>query len=185
MMPLTPEELRIEQHRVRRQAVRALFFCATVLVLARWYLPLVWTFPDGLAERIAFALQAAVFVLLWVVIGVRLVASGRYRFAEDNRGSAYGPPSPALAIKVAFLQNTLEQAVMAIGAYLALATLAPRDDLSLIVGGVILFAIGRATFLRGYPHGAGGRAFGVAVTALPMVAAYGYAIVLMALNLLN
>jgi hypothetical protein len=148
-------------------------------------LPLVWTFPDGLAERIAFALQAAVFVLLWVVLGVRLVASGRYRSAADNRGSAYGPPSPALAIKVAFLQNTLEQAVMTIGAYLALATLAPRDDLSLIVGAVLLFAIGRATFLRGYPHGAGGRAFGVAVTALPMVAAYGYAIVLIALNLVR
>lgn len=36
---------------------------------------------------------------------------------------------------------------------------------------VVLFAVGRVAFLRGYPGGAGARAFGMALTALPSVVA--------------
>src|SRR3546814_5279956 len=52
-----------------------------------------------------------------------MVSRGRFHSAIDNPGSAFAPPSPAIAVQVAFLQNTLEQAVAAVGAHLALATL--------------------------------------------------------------
>lgn len=115
----------------------------------------------------AFALGADVFVFLWIVLGVRLVARGPVSPAADSRGSAFAPPSLVIAVPVAFLQNTLEQAVVAAGAHLALATLLSGPALALISTAVVLFAAGRLTFLIGYPKGAGGRAFGIATTALP------------------
>lgn len=123
MAPLSRAELKIQQRGVVLAAGLALVVCALVLALAYVCLPHLFEFPKSLAERMAFAVQAEVFVFLWVVFGVRQVADGRFRSAADNRGSAYAPPSGRLAIPVAFLQNTLEQAVMAAGAHLALATL--------------------------------------------------------------
>src|SRR3546814_10394542 len=79
-------------------------------------------------------------------------------------------------LQVAFLQNTLEQAVAAVGAHLALATLISGPPLALIPGAVFLFAIGRITFLRGYRQGAGARAFGIVTTVIPTIGAYGWAI---------
>ena len=80
----------------------------------------------------------------------------------------------------AFLQNTLEQAFITSVATLALATVGGEAALAYIVATVVLFSLGRATFLRGYPHGAGSRAFGIATTALPALGAYGWALVDMA-----
>ena len=67
---------------------------------------------------------------------------------------------------------------MAVGAHLTLATLLSGPALSLLASSVALFAVGRVTFLIGYPKGAGGRAFGMATTALPTLCAYLLAIVL-------
>lgn len=182
---LSAVELKTEQHGILLASGLAFVVCALVLAASYIVLPRYFEFPSGLAERIAFALQADVFILLWVVFGVRQVSSGRYRSAEDNRGSAYGPPSRHLAIPVAFLQNTLEQAVTAAGAYMVVATLVSGVALSLVVGGVVLFGVGRVCFLLGYPGGASGRAFGMAVTAIPTVAAYGLAVFLIGRELLN
>jgi hypothetical protein len=178
MAPLSDAELKTQQRGVVLAAGLALIVCAATLAAAYVGLPRFFEFPLGLAERMAFAVQADVFVFLWVVFGVRQVADRRFRSAADNRGSAFGPPSRRLAIPVAFLQNTLEQAVMAAGAHLALATLVAGDGLSLIVGAVALFGIGRVCFLVGYPMGARGRAFGVVLTVIPTMAAYGLAVYL-------
>lgn len=164
-------DLRAEQSKVVRNAVLAAFFCAAVLAGAYFGLPLVFAFPTDLAGRLAFALQADLFILLWLAVAVRMVSRVRFVSAEDNRGAAYGPPSAKLAVKAAFLQNTLEQSVLAIGAHLVLATLIEGSALSLIVGAVVLFVIGRAAFLLSYPGGAGARAFGMVVTALPSIGA--------------
>ncbi|MCZ2996086.1 MAPEG family protein, partial [Acinetobacter baumannii] len=65
-----------------------------------------------------------------------------------------------MAIRIAFLQNSLEQAVLASGAYLALITLLAGPALSLLVSAAVLFGIGRVTFFLGYQRGAPGRGFG-------------------------
>ncbi|MBQ1762512.1 MAG: MAPEG family protein [Aquincola sp.] len=111
-----------------------------------------------------------------------MVSSGRFHSAADNRGSAFSAPSPSLAIKVAFLQNTLEQATMAVGIHLALASLLTGPALFSVPAAVALFGVGRVAFLKGYPKGAGARSFGMATTAIPTVVGCVWTIGLMVLK---
>jgi hypothetical protein len=168
-----------EQRKIVRAAILAGACCTIAFAAGYILLPRSVEFPYELSERIAFALRADLFVLLWVLLGVRLVSRGRFHSPDDIGGAAAGPPSPRLAVPVAFLQNTVEQALVAIGAHLALSTMLIGDELALIPVAVALFCIGRVTFLLGYRKGAGGRAFGMVTTALPTAAGYVLAVVLL------
>lgn len=179
---LTDAELRAEKRLVVRNGLLACCFCAVVLLAGRLLLPWVVTSPADAMGALALAMQANLVVFAWVVVGVRLVSHGRYLSAEDSRGSAFASPSPRIAVQAAFLQNTLEQAVIMAGATLALATLLSGPDLAFIPLAVVLFSIGRISFLLGYRDGAGGRAFGMVVTMLPAVAGYVLAIILLILR---
>jgi len=165
-------DLPLERRRIRKQGglafvVCTLFIGAGILWLPRWL-----AFPEDLTDRLAFALRANFFVFLWLVIAVGIVSTIRRHSAEDNAGSAFSRPSSRLAIPAAFLQNTLEQVFITTTAFLALATADGEAPLAYIAASIPLFAVGRATFLRGYPKGAGYRAFGMAMTALPGLGAF-------------
>ncbi|MDP1601159.1 MAPEG family protein [Phenylobacterium sp.] len=166
-----------EQRAVRRQATFAFAVCALILGIAVFGLPRLFAFPDDLVERLTFALRADLLIGLWVILAVRQVAKIRFESAEDNAGSAYSRPSARLAVPAAFLQNTLEQALILALGILALATVPGERPLAYIAASVVLFSLGRVTFLRGYARGAGGRAFGVATTALPGLGAYLWTII--------
>ena len=172
-------DLRAEQQKIIRHAVAGIIFCTLVLASGYAILPRYLEFPVRLADRLAFALRADVFVFLWILFGIRMVARGRFHSAADIKGSAFGPPSAQISVRVAFLQNTLEQAILAVGAHVALATVLSGPALALIPTAVALFAIGRLTFFIGYPKGAGARAFGMVATVIPTVGAYALAIGLM------
>lgn len=92
-----------EQRQIRRNAAVAALLCGAVLVGACYALTHFFLPPPSLAERIAFALHGDVFMLMWPIICAQLVSSGRYRSVADNRGAAFSPPSPRIAIDVAFL----------------------------------------------------------------------------------
>ena len=176
--PAAPRvDLAREQRAVRRQALLAFVVCAPTLALASAGLPQLFDFPDDLTSRLAFGLRANLVIGLWVIIAVRMVAKVRFNSAEDNAGSAFSRPSARLAVPAAFLQNTLEQAFTAALAFLGLAAVGGDAALAYIVAAVMLFSLGRMTFLRGYPRGAGGRAFGIATTALPIMGAYLWALI--------
>lgn len=177
-------DLAAEQRSILRNAAWSALLCVVVAMAFCRVLPHFFQPPEALVERIAFAVKADLFVLVWLLIAVRMVSSGRFRSAADNRGSAFSPPSPSLAIKVAFLQNTLEQAVLAVGAHVVLATVVSGAELFVIPAAVVLFGIGRIAFLKGYPRGAGARSFGMATTALPTAAAFAWAIYLIGRDLL-
>lgn len=176
-------DLRAEVRKIRAAALVSLGFCAVCFAAGYVLLLRFFEFPEGIVDRMVFVLRADVFILLWVLIGVGLVSRGRRRSAVDISGALSGHPSARIAVEAAFLQNTLEQAVLAVGAHLALATLLQGDALALVVVAVFLFGLGRAAFLHGYRKGAGGRAFGMVTTALPTLAGYGLAAVLIALRL--
>lgn len=118
-----------------------------------------------------------------IVIGTELeqskAAAARICLAEagddgirlTTSAAACSPPSPKTPVPAAFLQNTLEQSVITIFTLLALVLLLSATALPLIAASVFLFGIGRVPFLAGYPHGAGARSFGMAVTALPSLLA--------------
>ena len=176
-------DLRREQRKIVWRALASAGFCTLVFAAAYTVLPRYFSFPVDLAERLAFALQADIFIFLWVVLAVRRVSRHRFYSATDSGAAAFGAPSAEIAMRAAFLQNTLEQAVIAVGAHLALATLASGASLALIPAAVTLFAIGRLTFLLGYPHGAGARAFGMVTTTLPTIGLYGWALWILAVQL--
>lgn len=164
--------LEAERRQVRVRAALAFLLCAAVFTACWLILPRFVTFPEATGERLAFALQTSIVHFASVLVAVRMVASGRYRSADDIAGAAAGPPSPHLAVKVAFLQNTLEQAFIGVGAHLLLASVAGGRWLALLVASATLFGFGRISFYRRYPEGAGARAFGMAMTALGSLACY-------------
>ena len=172
--PPIPKNLAAEMERVRRQAALSFLFCAPVLGAAVWWLPQQFEFPTEMSERLAFAARASILIMVWVLFGIGVIARLRRKSARDTAGSAYGEPSEQLRVPLAFLQNTLEQATLAAFATLALATVEGEAPLAFIAAIVVLFAIGRITFLRGYPRGSPGRAFGVVTSALPIMGAFAW-----------
>lgn len=184
-MPTPSVDLPREQRRVTARAIAATLVSIAVLSAATFGLPAVTDLPSDLAARFAFVLRLDLVVGLWVVFAVRQVARIRFISAEDSRGSAYAPPSQRLAVPAAFLQNTLEQAFVAVLAHLALATVSGPDPLAYVAGAVGLFSIGRICFLAGYSKGAGGRAFGIVLTVIPTLGAYLWAAVATVMDVAN
>ena len=168
----TGGDLRQEQRRIYLGVGRALLFCTVVYASAFLLLPRIAHYPHSLEGRLAFWASANLLVMFWVMIGIFLVSRGRRRSLEDMAGSAYSLPSPKIAVAVAFLQNTVEQAILSGFTHLALILLMGDEAFPLTVGSVLLFGIGRAAFLAAYPRGAGARSFGMAVTMLPSMLAF-------------
>ncbi len=169
-MTLSPD-----QWGVVRGSGLALAVSAGVLGVGYAWLPAEWL---GLApammaaDRIAFALKSDLFLFLWLAGCVGAVSRGRFHSPADLRGSAFAPPSPAINIRAAVLQNSLEQTVLALGAHLILATVLRGRELVLLPLLVLLFLVGRVAFTAGYSKGAPGRSFGMALTGAPIVASY-------------
>jgi fatty-acid desaturase len=85
----------------------------------------------------------------------------------------------SLEIDQRYLQNTLEQLVLAIVAHLALVTIVAPESIRAVAILVMLFVIGRATFWIGYHRSGAARAFGFATTFYPTVGTYVYVILRM------
>lgn len=164
-----------DQHSILRDSSRAMMFSAVVFVVGYAALPPGWLGLGPVvetADRIAFALKADLPIFLWLAGCVRSVSKARFYSPDDIRGSAYAPPGPALAVRVAVLQNSLEQTVLAVGAHLILATVLRGPELRIIPVLVGLYLVGRVTFAIGYARRPTGRAFGMAVTGLSTLVGY-------------
>lgn len=161
-----------EQRSIILQSALAVLLTGMVLGAGCLWLPskLVGIAPQmGVADRLAFALKWDLLIVLWLAGSVGAVSRKRFWTPADRHGSAYSEPSPAIAVRRANLQNTLEQTVLAVGAHLTLATVLRAEELVLIPLLVTLFLIGRAAFAIGYAKGPIARAFGMAVTGATVV----------------
>lgn len=160
--------LREEQRRISRGAARALGWSVLAFAAAHFLVP---RFVDlqrlDLRMHLNWWAGSCLVLTLWVMAGVGMVSTRRRRSEADIQGSAFAPPSPAIAVPAAFLQNTLEQAFIGVFTQLAMVLVLGALALPLLVACAVLFSIGRARFLAGYPHGAGARSFGMALTAMP------------------
>jgi hypothetical protein len=174
-----------DQMGIVRASTAALVLAAAVLAAGYSWVP-----PGSLGlkpamdfgERVAFALKADILVFLWLAGCVGAVSRGRFHSPADIRGSAFGRPSQAIAVRAAVLQNSLEQTVLAFGGHLTLAALLRGSELVLIPLLVTLFLVGRIAFAFGYAKGASGRAFGMALTAASIIVSYGVAVGLVAVG---
>ena len=153
------ETLRAKQLGVARGMGIGLGLTLATLILWFWRAP-----PAMLNDRLA-TLGTAVAVLgAWIAAGVATIA--RHRFfsaAAIDAESAGGDHDPAVLRNRAILQNTLEQAAVALCAYIALALLQDRSRM-LIVALVSAFSMGRVLFWTGYADGAAARSLGFALT---------------------
>lgn len=167
-----------KQKRVLAGMLAAVALTAVVFAVPfGWPAQLLGATPSP-GARLAFALRADVFVLLWPLAMTARIAQQRFFSPQDIDGSGLSSASQAVAVNRAVLENTVEQTLLAVGAHLALAVSIAADHLLLVPILVGTFALGRALFWFGYARGAGGRSFGFAATFYPTVAAYIFAVLL-------
>lgn len=125
---------------------------------------------DDTASRLAFAM-GWLLVPGWCLLAGVLGASRRGFYADAIEGTRT-PSARTLEINLRYNQNTIEQAILAAIAWLGLAVVMPRDQLNLIAGMAILFAIGRVTFWIGYLVHPMARTFGMTLTVIPTIIAF-------------
>ncbi|GLH80788.1 hypothetical protein SSBR45G_56970 [Bradyrhizobium sp. SSBR45G] len=165
-----------EQRHVAAGMAAAALIAVTAIGLALWRSG---GAAQPAAERLATALRLDLLVIVWLLGAIGNVARLRFFSAQDIAGAAATVASDAVRRGNAILQNTLEQAVLAVAVHLGLAATLPRPEV-LLVTLVVLFGLGRLLFWVGYARGAAGRAFGFALTFYPTAFALiaGVAIVL-------
>ncbi len=176
-------DLEEEERVIQRDGTIAFFATAGLFAAGYYGLAGIVEFPTAIGERFALSATASMFFAFWVLVAIVMFSTGRRKSAKDIGGAAAGPPSDQIAIQVAFLQNTLEQAFLAVVFFAGLAAVASGPWLALIVVSVVLFAVGRILFYRGYPDGAKGRALGMSLTMMPVIIGYPLIIVLVVIDL--
>jgi len=176
-----PEEIDmpVEERAIRRDTLLALLIIITAFTSAYLFAPNFVELPTELPDRFAFAALCWAGPGLVLLIAIMMVSTARRFSADDIGGQAAGPPSEKLAVKAAFLQNTLEQTVLAGVFYFALAALAGGAWMALLLVATASFVVGRILFFAGYRRGAKGRSFGMALTMLPSVLGYAVLIFLL------
>jgi hypothetical protein len=127
---------------------------------------------DDLATRLSFAVRWLLAPGCTLLAGIQFAASRG--FHPDAIDGTRSPESRGLEIALRYNLNTLEQTMLAAIAWLGLAVTVTHAALAFIPAMAILFVIGRATFWIGYLIEPTARAFGMVMTALPTLAAYGW-----------
>lgn len=157
-----------EQRGVARAMAAALV--TAIVVLCGVMLATRTTAPTLFAARLQFALRVDVLVVAWLAAAIANVARLRFFSEQDIAGSSAGTASDAVRTAGAILQNTVEQAGLAVVTHLIVAATFDRSDM-VIAALACLFVVGRALFWAGYGRGASGRAFGFALTFYPNILA--------------
>ncbi|MBX3431504.1 MAG: MAPEG family protein [Hyphomonadaceae bacterium] len=180
-----PGKFSSDQSGIVRGSMLALALTGAVLAAANYWVPRdAFGLHEDMdfGERMTFVLKADIVLFLWLAGCVGAVSNGRFHSPADIRGSAFSAPSPAIAIRAAVLQNSLEQTMLFFAATLILASLLRGSELVLTPVLIGLFLLGRVAFVAGYAKGASGRAFGMALTAAPIIVSYALALWLVALG---
>lgn len=150
---------------------------ALVAVLLVWrYTPQLFahvTLPaDDAADRLAFAVHWLLLPGLTLLAGI--VVAGRRGFVKGAIEGTRTPDNYNLEINLRYNTNTLEQTVLAAFAWLGLSLALPVGELIVIPAMAVLFTVGRVTFWLGYMLHPLARTFGMVMTVLPTLAAYGW-----------
>jgi hypothetical protein len=151
-------------------------FAAAVTLALLWRtrdaFPVIGPASDDVADRLAFAATWLLLPGLSLLIGV--VGAARRGFYADAIDGTRTPASPALEINLRYNQNTVEQILLAAIAWVGLALKLPSDLLPIIPLIAAVFFIGRIAFFIGYLIHPIARAYGMVLTILPTLIAYGW-----------
>jgi len=174
-MNLTDKQKGVVRNVIPAAVLTVVGLCGVSLLIPMSVLPV-----NEPGARIAWALKWALLPVLTLMISIMRVANHRFSSPEDIDGSGLTDGTPQARVLRAILQNTLEQAVLAVAAYAIWAAVMPYAWLRVVPVAAVLFVAGRVLFARGYARGAPGRATGFGLTAYPtfgMLAAVAVALV--------
>lgn len=169
--------LRAAQRGVIRGALAAVSVLGAAAVLI-WVAPEALALGDGLATRLRVGAGAALVPALVVAFQAGRIGALRFHDPDAIAGAARDLPGSPVSEARAALTNSVEQAVIAMPVYAALALLLSPARLFAVPLLAALFAIGRAFFVRRYRSGAAARAFGFALTFYPSLAGLAAAVLL-------
>ncbi|HEX8526702.1 MAPEG family protein [Allosphingosinicella sp.] len=155
----------------RQAGVAAGMAAGLVLTLAAIMWPDLPQVPAATDVRIALWFACSLSVAFWLVVAVGRLAGHRFLTPADIDGGL-SANSPRAALLQALIQNTLEQAVLAIVAYGAWLWLGPPERAALVVVFALYFAVGRLLFFVGYARGAPFRALGFTLSFYPTIALF-------------
>ena len=178
-MTLTDKQKGVIRGVVPAAVVVVIGLCGVSLLIPMSALPI-----DEPGARLAWALQWSLPPVLTLIIAIMRVGNYRFSSPEDIDGSGLTNATSEIQILQAVLQNTLEQAVLAIAVYLMWAAAMPLRWLRVIPVAASLFVAGRVLFARGYREGAAGRALGFGLTMYATAAMLATAAVVMSYRLL-
>lgn len=130
----------------------------------------------SIGERLAYALQLAVFAAL--PLFCMIAAVGNARFASEGINPLVPTDNPKIVVNGRVATNTLEQTFVFVVALCALSTLLAPVQLGLLLACTIVFIIARLAFWVGYRIHPLYRSAGMAATAYLNVGLLGGAVYL-------
>ncbi len=162
-----------QQRGVLKGIVAAAAVTAVALAGVVWWRPDFLVPGEAISARLGFVLRTDLAIA--AVLAFTIGSLARHRFftpadidgARDHGGMVAG--TPRAKVLESILQNTLEQAVLAVLVHLIWAATMPAAWLPAIAAAATLFLVGRILFWRGYDRGAAARALGFGLTFYPTV----------------
>ena len=154
----------------QRGVLRGMAAGAIVAVAGAWggaFVEVFGPFDDTPATRLSIASGAAVLPALCLMIALGRIAKHRFFHAADIDGAGLTQGTPRVQLLRALAQNTHEQALLAVLAYVAWAVLMPIGTLSVVCLAAIVFVLGRILFFIGYARGAPARSLGFTACFYP------------------
>jgi hypothetical protein len=152
-------------------AVAAGMAGALGVTLLGFALPSIWRdfprLPDLAQARTDIWAGSSLLVAFWVLFAIARLARFRFFSVADLDASSSAESTPRARLLQATLQNTLEQAFLAVIAYGAWIAFARPGGAALPVLFALYFSVGRILFLAGYEGGASARALGFGLTFYP------------------
>ena len=124
--------------------------------------------PEAAAALVQ-ALKWDVLLVACLAANIGMLARHRFFTPADIDGGGLSQGTSQAQLLQSILQNTLEQAVLALSVHLTWAAAMPRTWQAAVPAAAILFVFGRLLFWKGYSRGAPRRALGFALTFYPSV----------------
>lgn len=158
-----------EQRHVLRGMLTALVVAAIAMAAVMTIQPQILLPRGAFPTTIIAVMKWSLLVVVCLAGNIAILARHRFFSVDDIDGGALSKGTPEARVLQATLQNTLEQAVLAVSTYFIWAAVMPLAWQGTIAVAAILFLIGRLLFWKGYAAGAGARALGFALTFYPSV----------------
>ena len=132
----------------------------------------------SIIDRLATAIVWCLVPMIFLSISIARLAKHRFFTPEDIDGSGLSNGSAQAKLLQAQIQNTLEQATLAVFVYCIWSVVMPSQWLSAVPMASLTFGLGRILFFKGYKKGAPSRAVGFALgfysSILMMFSTLGY-----------